>query len=72
MIPTREQNDDMTAHRVMVRLETIMHYYLHALNSGDDRDYEQSILVTLQLITDTWASLNKSRMSKILNPSQKD
>ena len=66
LVPTKEQNDDIQAHRMMVRVETIMNWFLHALNAKDDETYDQSILVTLQLLTDMWTSLSRTRINKLL------
>ena len=66
LVPAKEPNDDVAAHRLMIRVETIMNWFLHSLNSADDETYEQSILVTLQLLTDMWSSLNRTRINKLL------
>ena len=51
---------------MMVHVKTIMNWFLHSRNANDDETYEQSILVTMQLLTDMWSSLNHTRINKLL------
>ena len=66
LVPAREGNDDMVAHRQMARLETTLHWFIHAMNTDDDAEFEKASLVTLQLLCDSWAQLNRQHINRIL------
>ena len=66
LVPVREGNNDLVAHRQMARLETTLHWFIHAMNATDDAELEKASLVTLQLLCDSWAQLNRQRINRIL------